>query len=84
MQSSENSPATELSTGDREAIVRHLDACVAVLDEYAGHRTLTEIRIRSMVAVLRDEIAKSASIDAILPPLGFNPSQDRKVSLSPL
>lgn len=84
MQTTPQPADTELSDHDREAIVRNLDACVALLDKYAGRRTLSDIKIRSMVAVLRDEMATAARMEVILPPLGFHSYKERSVSIPSL
>ncbi|HWA25806.1 MAG TPA: hypothetical protein VG734_09105 [Lacunisphaera sp.] len=69
---------SELAPKDREAIVRNLDACVAALDEYAGRRTLPEIKIRSMLAVLRDEMAVVEKDGVSSSPFAFGGEQPQR------
>jgi len=69
-------PFTELSQDDREAIVRNLDLCLVILDGNMGRRSLTEIKVRSMIAVLRVEMSKAVSNEATFPPFAFKPSSE--------
>jgi hypothetical protein len=64
-------PATALTKADCEAIVRNLDACLAILDQNAGRRPLIEIKLKNMIALLRDEMSDAAETGATVPPFAF-------------
>jgi hypothetical protein len=66
-----DAPYTTLNPEDCGIIVSHLDASLAVLDKMAGRPTIDEIKIKSMLAVLRSEIKKAARIGST-PPCGFS------------
>jgi hypothetical protein len=64
-------PRTSLNQEDRGIILNHLDASLAVLENVAGRPTVDEIKIKSMLAVLRSEIKKAAGTGT-WPPCGFS------------
>ena len=68
-----NPPETSLSREDCETIVANLDASMAILDRHAGRRSLEEIKLRSMLAVLRAEIHRNAKLGIPTHPLVFQP-----------
>jgi hypothetical protein len=70
-------PHTELSKEECDGIVAHLDGCIAILDRNTGRRSLPQIRLRSMLAVLRGELLKSDLSHMTVPPFSLNPLEKR-------
>jgi hypothetical protein len=66
-----DAPQTSLNQEDCGIIVNHLDASLAVLEKLTGRPTIDEIKIKSMLAVLRSEIKKAARIGST-PPYGYS------------
>ena len=64
-------PATALSKADCETIVRNLDGCIAILEQSDGRRPLSEITMKSMITLLRDEMSDAAQTGSTLPPFAF-------------
>ncbi len=62
---------TSLSKVDCESVVRNLDECIAILDKNVNRRPIAEIKVRSMIAVLREEIARSMESGNSPPPFAF-------------
>jgi hypothetical protein len=61
-------PIMSLTREDCESIVSNLDASIVLLDKNVGRRTLQEVKMRSVISVLRAEMAKAAKADTTIPP----------------
>jgi hypothetical protein len=70
-------PPTELRKEERIAIVGHLDACIGILDRHAGRRSVPEIKLRSMLAVLQGEMANGYVRNMAAPPFALQPAERR-------
>ncbi len=72
-----NTPNTLLSQEDRDAIVNHLTLSLAILERTVGRPSMDEIKVKSMLSVLRSEIQKWRRLDDTAPPFFSSPSASR-------
>lgn len=54
--------APALSKEDCAELARHLDACMATFERRTGALTAAEVRMKSMISVLRNEVRQHAPL----------------------
>jgi chaperonin cofactor prefoldin len=61
-------PYSTLSQEDRESMVKNLNACLATLEKGVGRLSPSEIRVKSMLTVLRNELRTALNESSLTEP----------------